>query len=253
MTPAEERAIGLVPARPALRAGAEGCDSFPLLERAASTQSGGCLFESEPEGFAAEQFRLMQRKLTNARPAGGCLLVTSPGPNDGKSLNARNLAWAFAEAERPTLLLELDLRRPSQCDIFSARLKRSVEDVLEASCEPREATCRIEGTQLHYLGLSRPAKNPIGLLRSSALLKLLEWSRRNFQWIVMDVPPVLSVSDVEELVPHADLVLMIVRERVTPLPLVRSAAERLGKRLNYVIFNDVKKSAVYGYGYLKLY
>lgn len=177
------------------------------------------------------------------------MLVTSPGPNDGKSLNARNLAWAFAEASRATLLLELDLRRPTQCKHLAARPETGVEDVLRGRRTPREAIRRIEGTQLHFLGLSQPAKDPIRLLRSSLLSELLEWSKQTFQWVVIDAPPVLSVSDVEELLPHADLVLMIVRERATPLPFAKQAADRLGKRLNYLIFNDVQRSPAYGYGY----
>ncbi len=239
----------LTPAPLAARGATAASGAFPLLPRARSTNVCECLFELEPNGFAAEQFRLMQRKLANVRPGGGCMLVTSPGPNDGKSLNARNLAWGFAEASRSTLLLELDLRRPTQCKGLAAHPENSVEDVLRGRRTAREAVRRIDNTQLHFLGLTQPAKDPVRLLRSAMLSELLEWSKHAFQWVVIDAPPVLSVSDVEELLPHADLVLMIVRERVTPLPFIKQAADRLGKRLNYLIFNDVKRSSAYGYGY----
>ena len=224
-------------------------DAVPFITRDAKVHRGSSVFELDPSSVAAEQFRLMQRRLTNVRPTGGSVLLTSPGPGDGKSLNAHNLAWALAETGQSTLLLELDFRRPSQARYFGSPPPVSLDTVLTERLAPQTCLCRIPETALYFAGLSNPCAHPVELLRSTQLGELLTWSKRHFTWVIMDVPPVLPVADVEELLPSADIVLMVVRERGTPRAALARAGDRLGKQLDFLIFNDVTFSDVYGYGY----
>jgi len=207
------------------------------------------LFELEPLGLAAEQFRVMQKRLVNFAPRGGTALLTSPGAGDGKSLNAQNLAWALAEAGHNTLLLELDLRRPAQAKFLRPPPEGTMTDLLAGRTVPGSAVRHIKGVPLFYIGLTRPANNPTELLRSPELSELFAWARLNFSWVIIDGPPVLAISDVEELLPHSDLVLMIARARATPRAMLERAAERLGKKLDLLVFNDVPLSGSYGYSY----
>ena len=207
------------------------------------------VFEADPNGVAAEQFRLMQHRLSNIRPSGGSVLLTSPGAGDGKSLNAYNLAWALAEAGHSTLLLELDLRRPSQNRYIPTPPPSSLVDVIHGETPARSAVRRLGEVPLFYLGLTKPAAKPVKLLRSKALQDLLCWARQTFSWIIIDGPPVLAVADVEEILPNTDLVLLVVRERGTSRMMVERAVEHLGERLNFVIYNNVSLSSGYGYGY----
>jgi Mrp family chromosome partitioning ATPase len=224
-------------------------DMVPQLPRISRRLNAGCVFEADPTGLAAEQFRLMQRRLANHCPRGATALLTSPGAGDGKSLNTHNLAWALAEAGHNTLLLELDLRRPTQASYNRAQAPHTVLDILTGELPPEAVVRRVGGVPLFYIGLEKPAPDPTRLLRSRSLRQLLGWARRNFEWVIIDGPPVLAISDVEEILPSVDLVMMIARERVTPRAMLERAAERLGKRLNFVIFNDVEVSGHYGYGY----
>ena len=219
------------------------------LEHPARPETAASVFECDPAGLAAEQFRLMQRRLANLRPDGGSVLLTSPGTGDGKSLNAHNLAWALAEANHNTLLLELDLRRPSQAKYLRANPDESIVSVLNGSATSASAVRHVGDAPLYFIGQGYPVQNPSALLRSDALRELMSWALRNFAWVVVDAPPVLPIADVEELLPIIDLVLLVVRERATPRGVVQRAAERLGNRLNYLIFNDVALSSTYGYGY----
>ncbi|WP_263408484.1 tyrosine-protein kinase family protein [Terriglobus tenax] len=227
-----------------------GLEGIPRLDRPAGDKKQEVsIFESDPYGVAAEQFRLMQRRLCNLRPNGGAVLMTSPGAGDGKSLNAHNLAWALAEAGNSTLLLELDMRRPSQSRYIPSRPPSSLVDVLTGEATAFSAVRRLGDVPMFYLGLDKPAPRPVKLLRSQALLDLMCWARQTFSWVVIDGPPVLAVSDVEELVPQVDLVLMVVRERGTPRAMLERAVDHLGERLNFLIYNDVSISSEYGYGY----
>ena len=207
------------------------------------------VFEADPNGVAAEQFRLMQHRLSNVRPSGGSVLITSPGAADGKSLNAFNLAWALAEAGNSTLLLELDMRRPSQSRHIPTLPPHSLVDVLTGETTALSAVRRLSDVPLFYLGLNKPASKPVKLLRSQALQDLQCWARQTFSWVIMDGPPVLAVSDIEEIMPGADLVLLVVRERGTPRRMLERTVEHLGERLNFVIYNSVSISGHYGYGY----
>jgi Mrp family chromosome partitioning ATPase len=229
--------------------GQKPLEDVPDLLRVSSAGRATNVFEHDSSGVAAEQFRLMQRRLTNLRPLGSSILLTSPGAGEGKSFNAHNLAWALAEFGHDTLLLELDLRRPTQTSYIGAEPSRTVVDVLKGKSTPDEAIFRIAPVPLFFLGLPRAASNPTALLRSKELPPLMKWAQQRFKWVVVDGPPILPVADVEELLPSVDLVLLVARERVTPAASLQHAADRLGKRLNFVIYNDVKTSSAYGYGY----
>ena len=207
------------------------------------------VFEVDPEGIAAVQFRLMQRRLVNMYEHGGLLLVTSPGKGDGKSLTAHNLAWALAEAGHDTLLLELDLRCPTQARRLGANPPISICDVLSGRATPEDALRKIDGLPFGFIGLERPAKDPVALLRASAMSRLLLWAKNNFSWIVIDAPPLLPVADVEELLPSVDIVALVIRERVTPTRLVQRSVERLGDRLDFTILNGAQLSPSDGYRY----
>jgi len=191
----------------------------------------------------------MQHRLSNVRPSGGSVLITSPGAADGKSLNAFNLAWALAEAGNSTLLLELDMRRPSQSRHIPTLPPHSLVDVLTGETTALSAVRRLSDVPLFYLGLNKPASKPVKLLRSQALQDLQCWARQTFSWVIMDGPPVLAVSDIEEIMPGADLVLLVVRERGTSRTMLERTVEHLGERLNFVIYNNVSISGHYGYGY----
>jgi|GEM_PF-3487162 len=225
----------------------EYLDSIPLLEAGkADKAQEHSVFHLDPYGSAAEQFRLMQRRLCNMRPAGGSVLLTSPGIGDGKTTNANNLAWALAEAGHSTLLLELDLRRPGLNRYMPANPPYDLNDVLLGEVSGVSAVRRLHELPLFYLGLDKPAARPIRLLRSKKLNELLRWANQTFAWVIIDGPPVLAVSDVEEILPKVDLALMVVRERSTPRAMLERAAERLGERLNFVIYNDAVLPDSYG-------
>ena len=145
-------------------------DAIPTLKPALNGRDHEeSIFETDPYGVPVEQFRLMRRRLCNLRPEGGTVLITSPGPGDGKSLNANSIAWALAEAGHSTLLLELDLRRPSQHRFLQGRPLYGLVEVLSGEVAPGEAVTRIAKSPLFYLGLDKPAPKSVKLLRSRAI------------------------------------------------------------------------------------
>ena len=198
--------------------------------------------------MAAEQFRYMQRKLTQIMPNGGVVLLSSAVQGEGKSFNACNLAYALAEAGNSTLLLDLDLRRPAQVRELVLDDGRLL-DVLAGKKQPADVAVRMPGVPLSVLGTRDAVAEPVDLLRSAGLANTIAWARKNVRWTIVDGPPVLPLADSEELLLHVDLVLLVARERVTPTGALKRAMERLGERLNFVIYNDAAPVEAYGYGY----
>jgi Mrp family chromosome partitioning ATPase len=212
------------------------------------------VFHSDPRGMAAEQFRLLRRSLVQPFQKGGVLMVTSPGAGDGKTLTAMNLCASLADAGESTLLVELDLRRPSAQRVLGCKVSRpGVEDALRGSEKPEKAACYIEELGFHAALVSEIPADPSRLLGSNALRDFLAWGRTRFRWVVLDTAPVFPNADVAELLPAADAVLLVIRVQVTPRELLRRACDVLGKRLHGVILNEATISSTPYYRYLSDY
>lgn len=215
----------------------------PLTVRARKGESR-LVFASDPGGFVAEQYRVIRRRLVEHYPQGATVLITSPGSGDGKTVTATNLAWCLAEAGMPTLLAEMDLRNPSIENLFGCGLDGpGIEAVLEEGVAPTSVLHQINRMQFYLATARKPFENPVDLLSGSALRDFLHWAKGNYKWVVLDSPPLLTISDSMELSGLTDCVLLVVRARVTPRILVERSIELLGPRLNQVIMNDASVAA----------
>ncbi len=212
------------------------------------------VFVSDPGGVVAEQYRVMRRKLTEKYPAGGTILITSPGSGDGKTLTSTNLAWCLAETGAPTLLAEMDLRNPSVARLLGYTCESSgIESVL-AGIEDLEAILRqINRMKFHVASAGKVTPNPVDLLTGRPIKELLTWSRQNYKWIVVDSPPLFPLADALELTALSDFTVLVVRAQVSPRALVEKAVEMLGQRLQQVIMNEGTECADSSYRYISAY
>lgn len=210
----------------------------PLTIRAVQGES--CLvFAGDPGGLAAEQYRVIRRRLVEQYPEGASLLVTSPCSGDGKTVTATNLAWCLAEAGTPTLLAEMDLRNPSVDRLLGAPLDGpGIESVLEEGAEAAAVLRQVNRMKFYLATARKPFENPVDLLNSPRLGNFLNWAKQKHKWVVLDSPPLLTLSDSIELSAITDATLLVVRARITPRILVERSIELLGPRLSQVIMND---------------
>lgn len=211
------------------------------------------VFRTQPGGLAAEQYRVLRQRLAVRFPDGATLLITSPGEADGKSLTSANLASCLAESNSPTLLLEVDFRRPSLSGLLRLGQPSGVELAFRGGVQPEKAVRVIRGSTLHVATVSREEKDPIALLKSTSATQFLGWARRHFRWVIMDGPPVYPSADVAELCSYADAVLLVVRMRSTPRQLLPRCLEILGERLAGVIVNEATLGLDPFHRYLRTY
>ena len=195
------------------------------------------VLHADPTGAESEQYRVLRQKLAEQYPQGAALLITSPGQGDGKTLSAVNLAWCLAESN-PTLLLEVDLRQPSVARLLGCSPAQGVESAFLGKVEPETTVGVMRQLPLHVALVAETQKDPVRVLKSAGTEKFLVWARDKFRWVVLDAPPVLAAADVLELCSFVDGVLVVVRARTTPRPLIVKSFEVLGARVRGVILND---------------
>ena len=209
------------------------------------------VFQTDPHGVPAEQFRLLRQTLRQEFPAGAVLMITSPGAGDGKTLTSLNLSACLASSCDATLLVEADVRRPTARNIWGGAIEPpGIEDAWAGKVEPRKTIHLIDELSLHTALVARIPDNPSQLINGSGVKQFLAWARENFRWVVIDAPPVLPAADVAELLPLADGALLVIRAQRTPRELSRRAFEMLGARLHGVIFNAATVDSNPYYGYL---
>jgi succinoglycan biosynthesis transport protein ExoP len=162
------------------------------------------------------------------------LLVTSPSSGEGKTTVARELAMTIANDGDSVALVELDLRRPT-LDLGGpgtrvARQDEGMAEVLANRCSLAESiheSAELPGLAVVYSGTL--AANPARLLRSERLDEVFAELRAQYEWVIVDSPPLLVADDVLQLTHHVDGCLVVVDAKSTALPAIRTAIGRLRK------------------------
>lgn len=171
----------------------------------------------DPGGAASEAYRLLRTNLLYA-PADvspKVIVLTSANPREGKSTIAANLGVALRRAEKDTLILDCDLRRPRLHELFRTRNSEGLVDVLVGDREPREVWQEpIPGLKLMPSG--PPSSTRAELLSSRRLSEFLWEMRKEFEYVLVDTPPVGWSSDPSVLAANADGVLLVLDPRRTP-------------------------------------
>ena len=168
----------------------------------------------EPAGYRAEQVRAIRNRLVAMNPDGEpkTLVVTSAVRGEGKTVAALNLAMAFAELERQrVVLVDADLRRPSCENYLNLNHQPGLTDVLLGRASVDRLLRPAGFRQLMLLGAGTRVDNPAEVLSTSRLDELLQRLKENFQYVVIDTPPVLPSTDAGVLSASADGTLLVVR------------------------------------------
>ena len=171
-----------------------------------------------PESLGAEKFRFLGvrlRQLQHTRPLKK-LLITSTIPEEGKSTVSANLATILARKQQPKILLmDGDLRRPSLSKQFGLGKLPGLSEWLNGELRPIECIYRLEGPNSWFLPAGRPPENPLELMQSGRLSKLMEQLAGWFDWVIIDSPPVLPLADTSVWARLADGILLVTREGTT--------------------------------------
>jgi capsular exopolysaccharide synthesis family protein len=182
-----------------------------------------------PHSARAEAFRHLRTNLQFVdvdRPV-KVIVVTSAVPDEGKSTTAVNLALAFAEAGKRTLLIEADLRRPKVAEYLGLEGAVGLSNVLAGQVDAPTVLQRWGPHALHVLPSGVVPPNPSELLGSRTMATLIDQFRDEFDIVVIDTPPILPVTDAAVVAAVADGAVMVTRAGRTAQARVRTALANL--------------------------
>ncbi|MBN1461516.1 MAG: polysaccharide biosynthesis tyrosine autokinase [Armatimonadetes bacterium] len=180
---------------------------------------------------------------------GRVVLVTSPGPAEGKSTTVLNLARTVALTGRRTVLVDGDLRRSGLGRMMGIKVEHGLTDVLKGEATLEQALHKCSDG-LMYLGSGSQAENATELLDSGTMRDVIRELRQQADIIILDSPPVLAVADTLVLANLSDATLMVCvagQSSRHDLQLARSLLARVGEKVSGIVLNKLGQKAGYGY------
>lgn len=180
-----------------------------------------------PDSAFAESYRSLRTALLLSGPLARLksLIITSPLPNEGKSVTISNLAVSLAQMDKKVLLVDADLRRPKQHRIFNLKNHDGLSNYLTIGLELKKLIKTTLVPSLYLVNSGPIPPNPAELLGSDRMRELLEILKGSFDFILIDTPPVLSVTDSQVLGKMVDGLILVVQADRTPKEALRQTRE----------------------------
>jgi capsular exopolysaccharide synthesis family protein len=215
------------------------------LSVAASKEAVELITLSRPQSQMSESYRALRTSLllTSLGAPPKTILITSALPQEGKTTTSINTATVLAQKGTRVLLIDADLRRPSIHKMLGIGPRAGLSNVLTGGTTLQDATVRSTLLpNLFILPAGTPPPNPAELLASSQMMDLLAELREQYDHIVVDTPPTLSVTDAVVLSTRADAVVLVIRSGQTTKPALRRSRDILAQvnaRVAGVLLNAV--------------
>lgn len=209
--------------------------------------------EEAPKSIVAESYKTLRTNLqySSFDVESKVIVITSSDQGEGKSTTVGNLAIALAQDGKKVIIIDCDLRRPSMHKKFSVSNSKGLSDIIVG----KEDALKVSHQYNEYLTIITSGKippNPSEMLGSKAMKYLIEIFKKSFDYVILDAPPVLAVTDAQILSNMADGVLLVVRADYTKKETVNNAINSL-KKVNANIIGtvlnraDTKKNDYYYY------
>ncbi len=198
----------------------------------------------EPWSPIAEAFRSLRTAVLFSAPAAPpkVIQMTSAGAGEGKTVSSLNLATALAEAGSRVLLIDVDMRRPACHHALGVDKTRGLSSFLAGQLELDDVVQSLEAPRIFFIPAGPTPPNPAELVGSQRMRDALEQLRARYDFVILDSPPVLPVTDAVLLSREADGVVLVVKGHDTPRDLLRRARDQLvqaNARLLGAVVNNV--------------
>ncbi len=229
-----------------------------IQDKEAGKVASNLITHFAPKSPVSEAYRTFRTNIqfTNLDSPPQTILVTSPGPGEGKSTTVANLAITFSQMGTKTLLMDTDFRRPILHSIFGLEKEIGITNYLVGKA-PLEMVIKktpVPNLDLITCGVIPP--NPSELLASEKMKGFLEQLKAEYQMILFDSPPVIAVTDAAVLSLLLDGVVLVAGARQTSqeaLARAKTLLENVKARILGVVLNKVDAKSTYGSYYYYYY
>lgn len=211
------------------------------------------IVEKDPKSIAAERYKVLRTNIQYSSFDKKCkvIVITSSEASEGKSVISGNLSLCMAQEEKKVILIDCDLRKASLHKKFGIPNLFGLSDVVAGKMDLHEVIYRYN-ENLAILTSGNIPPNPSEMLSSKAFERLLNTLRESFDYIILDTPPILAVTDSQILSTKADGTILVVKAEKTKRDTVRDAVGYL-KQVNTNIIGtvlnmvDIKRDNKYYY------
>ena len=202
----------------------------------------------------AEGYRIMRTNIEFNRksPDANTLTIVSGGMGEGKSTTLNNLAFTFAKGGYRTLIVDADLRRPSQHRFFGIPNERGLTDFLTSDTPLEPLIMKTEIENLSIMPSGRLPIDAVGILNSQRMIDLIQILKKSYDMVFFDSPPILGVSDASVIASSVDLSMVVVQHRRFPKAMllrVKQSLINVGANIVGCVLNntDVRNDEYYEY------
>ncbi|WP_187262788.1 GumC family protein [Pontibacter beigongshangensis] len=235
------------------------CTSAPIVAELAEVKfKKGEFFKASAEPSIVEQFRQLRttmglygRNFTKKK-----ILVTSSIPGEGKSFVSANLALSLAASGKKVILLDFDLRNPNTSLLFEVFKQQGIIEFIKGSAELQDIIHDTAFSNLKVVSAGANIGDHTEDLLNGKLENLFSYLEHEFDYVIIDTPPIYLVSDAYLLTEYCDVSLLVIRHGFTPKSVVqRLAQNNVLQSLHQaaIVFNGIKPRGFiyrkYGYGY----
>lgn len=212
------------------------------------------LINQRRDGHDAEIYRILKANLElgGSDRESNTFTLVSGGPGEGKSTTLNNLAFTYAKNGANVLVVDADLRRPSQHRFFNIDNSVGLSDYLMGRSTIEQITKPTKVDNLKFIPSGKLPHDDAGILNSQKMIDLINEVRGKYDVVFFDSPPILGVSDASNLASWIENTIMVVQHRRFPrgmLQRVKQAVNRVGGNLRGVVLNnvDTKNDDAYAY------
>ena len=210
---------------------------------------------------ASEAYKLLRTKLqfSFADEHDNHIIGLSSGlSGEGKSLTAVNLAYTLSQLDKKVLLVDCDMRRPTLAEKLGIKKFPGLSNYLTKQSKLEELTqvCEMKAGEnpFYVITAGQNPPNPVELLSSARMKKALEYMRQNFDFVILDMPPVGEVSDAMAVANDTDGILLVVRQNYCDRNVLAETVQQfdfIGAKTLGVVYNCTSETS--GGGYYKKY
>ena len=211
---------------------------------------------TEPNSPMSEAYRTLRTNIeySSFDKKVKSVLITSSGPGEGKTTTASNLAVVMAQGGKKTILIDCDQRKPTIHKMFKISNSIGLSNMLVGESEMEIGIEKTEVPNLYVLSSGIKPPNPAELLGSEKMKNFVEELKKTYDFIILDTPPIIMVTDAQILAQYTDGCLLVISSREAERDSVIKAQgllEKVNAKILGVVLNkvDYTKKGYYQYEY----